>query len=258
MGGLIFLIISSVHLFEGKSDSVSISLLGDLLWSSYWFLKAVFLCYIIAWIGVNSRIWNPLWIITTCLLVQFCPHFNIPLMYPCFVIGMFLKQIIDKDWFVRFRFLYFFCFVLCLLFWTKDFAGDYEQTLERISPLSVEFLQLIVFRCYKLLMGISASFFMIAIFRKYLWNLEAGKTKIGNRAFQCGAYSMGVYLLQTLLLEYTLKKFISFDAINRWLFNIVVAPGFSLTVLLICVWIIKTINRKRWLSLFYFGTNYVK
>ena len=257
-GGLIFLLVSAAYVAEGKSGSVSVSLLGDLLWSSYWFLKAVFLCYIIAWIGVNSRLWSPIWIIATCLLVQFWPHFNMPLMYPCFVIGMFLKQVIDKDWFVRFRYLYLFCFVACLFFWTKKFAGDYEQTLESFSPFTIEFLKLLLFRCYKLIMGVSASFFLIALVRKYLWGFDANQTKIGNWAAQCGVYSMGVYLIQTLLLEFTLKKFVSFDALNSWVFNIVIAPLFSLIVLMICVAAIILINRKRGLSLLLFGTNYVK
>lgn len=257
-GGLVFLLVSTAYVAEGNTGPVSISLLGDLLWSSYWFLKAVFLCYIIAWIGVNSKLWSPLWVLATCLLVQFWPHFNMPLMYPCFVIGMFLKQIIDKDWFVRFRYLYLLVFVACLLFWTKDFAGDYEKILESFSPFTNEFLHLLLFRCYKLIMGVSASFFLIATVRKYLWGFDANQTTIGYWAAQCGVYSMGVYLIQTVLLEYMLKKFVSFDSLNSWMFSIVIAPLFSLVVLMICVAAIRLINRKRVFSLLLFGNNYVK
>lgn len=257
-GGQIFLIVSGVHIVKGENSFDYYSLLCNLLWSSYWFLKAVFLCYIIAWIGVNSKLLSPLWIMGTCLLVQFWPHFNMPLMYPCFMIGMFLKQVIDNDWFVRFRYLYLFCFVICLLFWTKDFAGDYEQTLQSFSPFTIEFTILLLFRCYKLIMGASASFFLIAIVRKYLWGFDANQTKIGCWAAQCGVYSMGVYLIQTLLLEYFLKKFVSFDGLNIWAFNIVIAPLFSMLVLMICVAAIRLLNCKRRLSLLLFGTNYVK
>ena len=106
-------------------------------------------------------------------------------------------------------------------------------------------------------MGVSATLFLIAIVRKYFWDFDSRKTKVGTLSVQFGFYSMGVYLIQTLLLEYTLKKFVSFDAMNSWLLNIVVAPVFAIIILLLCVAFIRLVNKKRWASLALFGTNYV-
>lgn len=256
-GGIIFIIVSAVYIFEGKTESLSIFLFAKLLLTSYWFLNAVFFCYVIAWIGVNSKLYTPIWIILSVLLIQICPHFNMPLMYPCFLIGMFLKRIINKESFTKLRYLFLLIFIISICFWTKEYAGDYEQTLEAYSPFSIEFTKLLAFRGYKFIMGVCASFFLISIFRKHLWNFNGEYSKVSSLMTQCGLYSMGVYLVQTLLLGYILKKFISFDAMNSLLFNIVVAPVVSFFILIFIVEFIKLVNHKRWFSLLLFGTNYV-
>ena len=257
LGGVIFLAVSAAYSVQGKSDALSFSLFANLVGTSYWFLKAVFICYVIAWIGFNSKLWSPIWVIFSVLLIQLFPHFNMPLMYPCFLIGMLLKKLIDKESFSKFRYLFLLVYIICICFWTKEYAGDYEQNLEAYSPFSIEFIKLLAFRGYKFVIGVSATFFLISIIRKYLWGFNSEQSRISTLITQCGYYSMGVYLVQALLLEYTLKKLISFDTMNSWLFSIVVAPLFAVVLLLIIVEFIKLVNSNRWLSLLLFGTNYV-
>ena len=156
-GGIIFLAVGAVYIVESKTGSLSISLFANLVLTSYWFLNAVFICYVIAWIGVNSKLWSPIWIVVSVILIQLFPHFNLPLMYPCFLIGMYLKKIIDTESFTKLRYLFLFIYIVCFCFWTKECAGDYEQTLEAYSPFSVEFIKLLAFRGYKFIMGATAS-----------------------------------------------------------------------------------------------------
>lgn len=194
-GGVIFLAVSAAYFAQGKTDSLSFSFFADLLWTSYWFLKAVFICYVIAWIGVNSKLWSPIWIVLSVLIIQLYPHFNLPLMYPCFLIGMFLKKVIDKESFTKLSYLFLLVYIGCICFWTKEYAGDYEQRLEACSPFTVEFIKLLAFRAYKFVMGVSATFFLISIIRKHLWDFNSEKSKVGSLMTQCGYYSMGVYLV---------------------------------------------------------------
>lgn len=119
-GGIIYLFVSAAHIAEGKSDALSISLLGNMVWTSYWFLKAVFLCYVIAWMGVNSKLWTPVWVLTSIFLIQLYPHFNIPLMYPCFLTGMYLNKVINKDKFSRYYYVYLLVFFYAIAFGQRN------------------------------------------------------------------------------------------------------------------------------------------
>ena len=71
-----------------------------------------------------------------------------------------------------------------------------------------------------------------------------------------GQFTLGIYTLQTILLDNTFQDLIKNDLDNWVLLNIVVSPLLSLIIMVICVWTIKTISKNKNLDLVFFGGAY--
>lgn len=68
-----------------------------------------------------------------------------------------------------------------------------------------------------------------------------------------GKYTLGIYILQSIILETVMAKFIKLDCLGFVAFNFIVAPLFSVCVLVTCVVLVKVINKYRILSFWFLG-----
>ena len=89
----------------------------------FWFLKTCFACFLLAYCGSHLRLNKYVWMIITIILSQFISHFALfNIMYPCFVIGMELKD--NQRFFkqiCKYYYWYLGAFLLMLCFWDSSF-----------------------------------------------------------------------------------------------------------------------------------------
>lgn len=104
---------------------------------------------------------------------------------------------------------------------------------------------------YRVIIGVSGSLVCIMLF--CIMDQYIPQSRIGRILSSVGQNTLGIYLLQVIIIEDILKRFIKCDGVNFYLFNFVIAPLISLLVLLVCVSIIKIIKRSRWASFFLLG-----
>ena len=80
--------------------------------------------------------------------------------------------------------------------------------------------------------------------------------KLYNKMAKYGRYTLGIYVLQTIIVVNVFPDIVKWDVHNELLLNLVVAPLVSLFVLLICLVIIKLLSRSRALDILMFGGQY--
>lgn len=237
------------------------------LWSYFlgwlWFLKSLFICYLLARICV----WNGKWKIFTVLLVLFISQiplpylfepYNIELMFPCFMVGIYLKHHLSwcidnaKQLIVGFGLL----FGVMILFWSASFwesVGFLASLKSGVFDTDL-LLRLIYVRSFKLLIGISASIALILLFYRWFDQSKSDNSRLLKVAQNWGQYTMAVYVLQTFILELVMANVLNFDSMNFYLFNFVVVPILSLFLLWLCVIIAKILGKSRVLSALMFGS----
>ncbi|MBQ5393441.1 MAG: hypothetical protein IIU62_00200, partial [Alistipes sp.] len=212
-------------------------------------------------------IWSGRWRIIPVLLVLvisqiplpyiFKPY-NIEIMFPCFMVGIYLKRhlswFIDnaKQLIVGFGLL----FGVMILFWNASFwesVGFLAGLQSGVFDTDL-LLRLIYVRSFKLLIGISASIVLILLFNQWFDQSKTGDSKLLMVAQNWGQYTMAVYVLQTFILELVMANVLNFDSMNFYLFNFVVVPILSLFLLWLCVTIAKIMGKSRVLSALMFGS----
>ena len=222
----------------------------------FWFLKTCFFCYILAYCGSHLRLSKYLWMALTIIISQYIPHFVLlDTMYPCFVVGMELRDNKKFCSMICNRYLWLSAlFLIMLCFWDQFFWG-YDGILKTIMIDYLEisnnsFLDLFV-KLYRLAIGIVGSLAFIGIACSLI---PQGKTnKFISLCCNWGQYTLGVYILQNIILETLMAEYILLDGVNFYIFNFLVAPLLSLIVLIICVHFIKLTSKSPKLALFFWG-----
>lgn len=165
----------------------------DFVMHNFWFLKSLWVCYMVFWI-VHK---NDLCIILSCIIaILFIPLWNLNVMYPCFVIGYYYRKIHRMDNIYIILSLSFYLLLLTLRNYI-DVLGCY--------PIN---------NIVKIIMGVSISIF-----------LERMMIKAENRfAFssffaKIGRTTLLIYVLQVVLLEHFLANYINLEQYSSFKSN---------------------------------------
>lgn len=219
---------------------------------NFWFLKSLFICYLVAWCGRNSKLPSWVWILTTLLLSQLISKYNVKIMYPCFLAGMALK---NCSGFVRKYRAYIFTFstllsAFLLLYWDGGFLKP-ANLMQAVSENDIPAIagELYV-RLYRILTGLSVSLSLYMLFMFLFENVEGLLLK---RLASIGRYTLNIYLLQVLSLEILLGEFLSLDAVSLPVANYLLTPLLSLALLLFCVMMSRLAGRSERLGFILFG-----
>ena len=226
----------------------------------FWFLKSCFFCYLLTYCGVLFRINRHVWMLLSIIISQLVPYFVsnfflVDIMYPCFVVGIELK---DNHKFYSHICRYYWgllgLFILMLCFWDKFFWGSegiMKTFIIDYMHITSSFFLMIVSKLYRLIIGIAGSLSFLGLICS---SFPQEKTnKFISICCNWGQYTLGIYILQSIILETYMAQFILLDDLNFYFFNFVVAPIISFFVLVLCVYIIKTMNRSRILAFLFFG-----
>lgn len=222
--------------------------------SNFWFLKSLFLCYLIAWCGKNSKLRSWIWIIATLLFSQLVGKYNVKIMYPCFLAGMALRNF--SEYVKRYRFYIFIVSSLLFFVMFLGWDGSFLKPANLLRALNEhDFVSVgkeLFVRFYRMAIGISAS---ISIYLTFMFLFEKSSGLLLKKMSIMGQYTLDVYLLQVLLLETLLGEVLCFDSMNIMLVNYIVTPLISLLVLLVCVNISRVICKSPRAGFLLFGRN---
>lgn len=211
---------------------------------SFWFLKCAFICYCLFYIATRlNRLWPKynIGFILTIIISQFVGMFLIDMMYPCFVLGAIIqrnKEAISRN-LLKYTMIPGIVFLTMLIFFDASFWNySYTFTLAIIPEELITSPDYWWIHFYKLIIGIAGTLFFFGLF-ELLFAKNNGGSRLMNWLSIIGQLTLGIYILQSYILENWLASTLNFDEINPYVFNLIYCPIISLGVLLACVIIIK-------------------
>lgn len=191
---------------------------------SVWFLKSLFCCILLYYLGTHLK-QKVIGVILVLILSQFIYWFKINDMFPCFLAGCVLRHkinFVENHRFYIFGFS-FLIFSLLIVWWNREFL---ERNFNNIGPFiilnSENISNYILTQCYVLLVGLSAS---IALFCGFMSLAKKIKNNsIGSYLGMMGSSTLGIYVLQYILLETIFKDSFTLERYNYVLADYFIAP----------------------------------
>lgn len=173
-------------------------------------------------------------------------------MYPCFLCGMAL-QWYAKDLQRINPFLLL--TITGLIFIIGNYFLDAKLYRLSMSAIYTESLwangYVIPLRLFRIVLGISATIFIICAMKLLIDKYK--NSRFYGIISTIGVETLGIYILQSIILEYILARHINLDNISFGFFNFIVAPLLSLILLLIIFAIIRILKFNQYTAAFFFG-----
>ena len=221
---------------------------------AFWFLKSAFGCFVLYFLSQRLIKQTFLFVIVSLVLSQFVFVFKINLMYPCFLFGVLLYNNFNfiKKHVTAIIPITGIIFLIMLLFWDERFWTFPTKTIR----IGIQDIGYYGYTGYRIWIGLTGTLFFISLFTYLFSRIEISS----NIKHICnwGQETLGIYLLQTFLLEMLLPKFLNFDEADFVSFNFVISPLISLVVLILCLKLINLIKKSSLLSFLLLGKKYEK
>ena len=206
---------------------------------SLWFLKSLFFCYILAFIALRLGTVPTVLVILASMVLTI---FKINVMFPAFMLGIFIKKKelagveTGKRWVLWLTLSVF-------IFMAYFYDGHYYNSPNRIMGIIREeslgtWLAYFGKTVYRILIGNCGALFVLLIFKDHF-------ASMGNN-FICkvGKETLGIYILQAVILETILKQYITFYG-NHAVMDFVIAPILSLIIMVLCYSITKVLSKNK-------------
>ena len=202
--------------------------------------------------GVRSKL--KYWMLATLFISQTVSPFFVSFMYPCFLIGYLLKaNVFLFESIKKITFLLSFLFILMLLFWDKNMWIRSHGIPPGFLMSDMRNLLILVFcRLYRLIIGIVGSLAVISSFLRFFTIIA--KSNFIVMCSKWGKYTLNVYLLQRIILEYGIYHFLRVDIMPPFYLNFFIIPIISILVLFVCVYITELIKLSPRLEIILWGT----
>jgi hypothetical protein len=135
---------------------------------------------------------------------------------------------------------------ICLYFWQGKY---YEINLRMFSWDSMRFFMpdIPIALCH-LVTSFSGSLLFFIIFQKVY-----KKNTFFASLSRSGRYTLGIYILQVTIIETILTELLDFQNMNIWIYSLVIGPAIALVMHIICIGIIKLINKNKYIEFILFG-----
>ena len=143
-------------------------------------------------------------------------------------------------------------YILLLVQWTSEMAHMPLMRIHRFIHMAPDAAIAIAgTHLYKLVMGMAGSIMILSLF--IIGHKMCPPNRITNTLCKWGQYTLGIYLLQAIIVEHIMMRTLDFSNLSYPMFNFVVAPIISVLVLILCTGIINLIHRSRLTSLLILG-----
>lgn len=221
-----------------------------------WFLKTLFVYYVLLWVLKRTKLNDWILFVISCVFLFLVPRgstLQINLLWPYFWFGYFLKKykVLDKiigKWQIV---------VVFVLLYLSTYAIQWNLNIPNIitiTPLNLyNQWYLILFRYVVAFSGCMSVILIVGLIYKK-WDNSYRLNKLAGY----GKYTLGIYVLQTLLVANIFPDTLSWYVESKWLLDILIAPLLSLGFLVVCIWFIRLFAKSRMLDFIFFGGQYYK
>lgn len=219
-----------------------------------WFLKTLFVYYILFCVlrktGLNIWLLMPL----SCGVLFILPHassLQANLLFPYFWGGYLIKRykLLEK---LTFSWSYA---ILSLLLFAGLYTLQRYWNIPNYVEINIITLQsqwyLILIRYCVAFAGSIATILTISIIYK-----STKKYPITTKCARYGKWTLGIYILQTILVVNVFPDAQAWNVESEWLLDFVIAPLLSLAFLIVCIYLIHLISKNKTLDLIFFGGQY--
>jgi fucose 4-O-acetylase-like acetyltransferase len=230
-GGIITLLCA----YYNHDTSKTIAYFLDCLW----FLKSLFLCYILAFVALRLGTVPTVLVILASMVMTI---FKMNVMFPAFMLGIYIKKKenagveIGKQWVLWLTLSVF-------VFMAYFYDGHYFNSPNRIMGIIKEgslstWLAYFGKTAYRILIGNFGALSVFLIFRGLFKSMD------NNIICKIGRETLGIYILQAVLLETILKQYITFYG-NHAVMDFVIAPILSLIMMVLCYSITMVLSKNK-------------
>lgn len=244
------LIIYLIRLFVGGGN---FSLLETIV-GNFWFLKSVFICYLFIWIAsrMSDLFHSRMFGYSVFLLVSlFIPQYNIIRLFPCFLFGSILKEKNLLKTFMEKKIIsisvVLFCFLLLFYInlnnsWVYGSIADFWGNNSLLCSFAIGYV-------VRILMGLSGSMFFLILCHSLFDQREyVSISPFMSRVVLYGQETLGIYIIQTNLLEKALAAVINLDHLPYLISYFVIMPLISIAVIWMCVQLIRLVSKNKLLA----------
>ena len=237
--GILFLtVVLLLNYFKTHTLSLSASFAVKYFYDIFWFLKSLFFCFLILYISnkiTNSKLWGG--VVAICLC-QFIPLFKINWMMPFFVTGYWLSA--KLDFLLKYKHAVAICSTIIFLTLWIFLFGEASTWSDKISyckghllngDTSVISLYFIV-QIERFTVGISGA--LMVVFSTFSLSGRLNDHPISKWISGIGRETLGIYIIQTLLLETILASICNLSVINTGIFTFIITPVISAMMMYIC------------------------
>ena len=219
-----------------------------------WFLKTLFVYYILYCVlrktGLNIWLLMPL----SCGVLFILPHassLQANLLFPYFWGGYLIKRykLLEK---LTFSWSYA---ILSLLLFAGLYTLQRYWNIPNYVEINIITLQsqwyLILIRYCVAFAGSIATILTISIIYKSI-----KKYPITTKCARYGKWTLGIYILQTILVVNVFPDAQAWNVESEWLLDFVIVPLLSIAFLIVCIYLIHLISKNKTLDLIFFGGQY--
>ncbi|MCM1336575.1 MAG: acyltransferase family protein [Candidatus Amulumruptor caecigallinarius] len=208
-----------------------------------WFLKSAFICTALFVISTHNARFRTAGLIASLVVSQMLNVVTVPLMYPCFVFGYLLRRYASYIRAHRGAVALVSGIIFILLIpWDSLFWPG-------IGIDSRSMLFLCVKRVYRLVLGCSATVALICLFEMFCEGRH-----VPGWLVAVGQSTLGIYLVQSVLLERLLPIAVSFDGWPEWAFSLLVTPAIAACTVAACMLLIRLLRLHRLTGYLFLGT----
>ena len=251
-GLLIYILLKGGQAILVGDRSASLADMLTYLFGNLWFLKSCFLCFLLAYPVYHFGQGRLVWIVLSVAVSLLATRFQLPMMYPCFLVGIELRRHVSwQKWLARNYALLGVGFVIMLCFLRPEYFDHWYLVQIGGGTIRCKLDSYVFVFAYRLVLGIVGSLFFIGFFQALFRVERSGKWV--ERICAWGQLTLGIYILQNIILETLLARVLKFDSLSLPLFNYVVAPLICLVVLLVCIGLIRLISRWDILAFLFLG-----
>ena len=227
---------------------------GEIIGNS-WFLKTLFVFFVLFYLIKKIPMNDWVLLIVSCGLLFVIPHattLQVNLLFPYFWGGYLLRkyQVLEK---VSFKWKY-------AVFFVAAFAGCYSLQRYLGVPnyigINIDSLQsqwhFILLRYVVAFLGCLATITLLSV----LYNYCNKRGNLIGEIAKYGQWTLGVYVLQTIIVENIFRDTLAWYVESEWLLSLVVAPLLSVVFLVLCLLLIHWMSKNKTLNFAFFGGQY--
>ena len=193
-------------------------------------------------------------LILTLAISQFIFVYKVNAMYPAFLLGAFLtnyRENLEKYWVG----IFLICLTIYLILFSFDDYDMFSYPLLRLHRfiMSPDLGFYLAIQTFFVALGIFGSLSVITLFIGIGRILPVMKSSVNISNW--GSETLGIYLIQAIILEHFMMKSLDFSNFSWGMFNLVIAPIIAILVIIISLIIIHGMKKSRFLRIYFLGEN---